>query len=313
MKIKTMQAVLSGLGVIWLVIAVGYGAGKVGILSTSAQDPLNRLVYHFALPAYVFLALAETDLATIFGKPLVVAASSATLASGLFMAIAFAVWRASPANLVIGGMSAGLANIGYLGIPLAHYLLGSTLPAIPVLLFQLAFFSPLWFTLADLVSPSRQPNLANIIRAIVFNPLLIAALGGMIVSLSHLTLPWMIREVVHIISGAAVPCILIAFGLSFIGESPRSLRGTLGLVLAATSAKILIQPLLAFLIGHYLLHMSGAGLYAAVAMAGLPTAQNAYVAAYRAGAGEQLARATVMATTIFVTPTLALIAFFLAP
>lgn len=308
-----MQAVLSGLGVIWLVIAVGYSAGKLGILSTSAQEPLNRLVYHFALPAYVFLAIAKTDVVAILGKPLIVAATSATLASAAFMVIAALAWRPGAATLVIGGMSAGLANIGYLGIPLAHYLLGSTLPAIPVLLFQLAIFSPLWFTLADLVSPARTPNVTNVVRAIALNPLLIAAVCGMIISLSGIELPWMISEVMHIIGGAAVPCILIAFGLSFIGESPRSLSGELGTVLVATGAKIVLQPLLAYLIAHYGLAMSGAPLYAAVAMAGLPTAQNAYVAAFRAGAGERLARATVMATTIFVTPTLALIAWLLAP
>ena len=52
-------------------------------------------------------------------------------------------------------------------------------------------------------------------------------------------------------------------------------------------------------------------LFAVTAMGGLPTAQNAYLAAFRAGAGNELARGTVVATTIFVTPTLLLIAALL--
>lgn len=53
-------------------------------------------------------------------------------------------------------------------------------------------------------------------------------------------------------------------------------------------------------------------LFAAVAMAGLPTAQNAYVAAFRAHTGESIARGAVLATTILVTPTLMVIAALLA-
>ncbi|MDO5726760.1 MAG: AEC family transporter [Bowdeniella nasicola] len=308
-----MHAVINGLAVIWLVIGIGYGAGKMSILTPAAQAPLNRLVYHFALPAYVFLALAEANLPAVLGAPLVTAALSATLASLTFIILARWCWRATAADLVIGGMSSGLANIGYLGIPLAHYLLGSTLAAIPVLLFQLAFFSPLWFTLADIVSPHHHPSLANIARAICFNPLLWAAVMGMGVSLVDWTLPWVAREVLSIVAGAAVPCILIAFGLSFIGTSPRAFSATAAMVVSATVTKIIWQPLLAFAIAHWGFAMTGADLYATVAMAGLPTAQNAYVAAYRAGASEQLATGTVMATTIFVTPTLAVIAALLAP
>ncbi|MDC4232925.1 hypothetical protein M3T53_04265 [Actinomyces sp. B33] len=56
------------------------------------------------------------------------------------------------------------------------------------------------------------------------------------------------------------------------------------------------------------LGMRGGGLLAVTVMAGLPTAQNAFIAAQRAGTGESIAQGTVLVTTLASLPMTVLIA-----
>lgn len=65
----------------------------------------------------------------------------------------------------------------------------------------------------------------------------------------------------------------------------------------SSATKLVVMPLIALGIGAAL-GLRGQDLYAVVVMAALPTAQNVYVAAARYEASENLARDTVLVTTI---------------
>ena len=58
-----------------------------------------------------------------------------------------------------------------------------------------------------------------------------------------------------------------------------------------------MHPLVAFLLGHFALGMSGAALFAVVVAAALPTAQNVYVTSQRYQVGVAVAKDTVLLTT----------------
>lgn len=307
-----MAGVLSGLSVIWVVIILGWVLGRVRILGDSAQLVLNRLVYFVALPAYIGLALARADVRQVFGQPLLVAAVSAIITATLFALLAHYVLNLVTGDVVIGSMSSALTNAGYLGIPLSHYILGSTTHVIPVLLFQLGFFSPMFFVLADLASPDGEVTVRRVARTVMRNPLVYSALVGSTISLSGWQLPDMVANPIEMVAGAAVPCILISFGLSLAGERLDYLRPALLPIAIATGFKLALQPIIAVVFAHFALGATGFSLFAFACMAGLPTAQNAYLAAFRAGTGETIARGTVIASTVLATPSLMAIAALLA-
>ncbi|MDO5728248.1 MAG: AEC family transporter [Actinomycetaceae bacterium] len=307
-----MGGVLSGLSVVWAVIILGWFLGRVRLLGDSAQLVLNRLVYFIALPAYIGLALAQADVQAVFGQPLLVAAVSALVTATVFALLGRFVLHLRIGDTVIGAMSSALTNAGYLGIPLSHYILGSTTHVIPVLLFQLGFFSPMFFVLADLASGRGDVTMSRVVRTVLRNPLVYAAIIGSTISLSGWHLPTVVVGPIELVAGAAVPCILIAFGLSLAGEKMTYLRPALIPIALATAAKLLFQPLVAVVFAHVVLGASGFPLFAYACMAGLPTAQNAYLAAFRAETGETLARGTVIASTVFATPSLMAIAALLA-
>lgn len=296
---------------IWAIIILGWALGRFRVLPAEAPEVLNRLVFYVANPCLMFTTLMQVDVRSVFGPTLAVAAISACVTALVFAAIAVFL-RADRGTMVVGAMSSSLANAGHLGIPLATYILGSPSFVLPVLIFQLGFFSPMFFVLSDLASANTSTSLKGAVKIVVTNPLLISSAIGVSLNLAGVAVPSLVFAPIEVVAGAAVPSILIAFGLSLTPGMARPEPSLATHVSIVTVLKLVLQPLVAWAFAALVFGFSGEALFAAVAMAGLPTAQNAYVAAFRARNGAGLARGAVLATTILVTPTLMVIAALLA-
>lgn len=306
------------MSVVWVIIVLGWVLGRFRLLGDGAEEVLNRLVYYVATPCLLLGTLATTDVRTLVGAPLAVAALSAITSALLFAVLSRFAFRDARGETVVGAMASSLANAAHIGIPLAAYVLGSATHVVPVLLFQLGFFTPMFFVLADLVSTDGTTSPRRVVRVVLANPLVVASAAGMVLGASGTAVPALIMEPIRVVGAAAVPAVLIAFGLSLTGTTLRApgrrsmTRGPARDVVLATTLKLAIQPVLAYLVGSQLFGLEGHALFAVVAMAGLPTAQNTYVAAFRTGTATDLAQGAVLATTFLAIPSLAVIAALLA-
>nr|NLD39699.1 AEC family transporter [Actinomycetales bacterium] len=56
-----MAGVVSGLAMMWIIIAVGVVLGRFKILGDHAQEVLTRLVYWIASPCLLFSTISSTD------------------------------------------------------------------------------------------------------------------------------------------------------------------------------------------------------------------------------------------------------------
>ncbi|HZK05147.1 MAG TPA: AEC family transporter [Actinomycetaceae bacterium] len=307
-----MEGVLTGLALMWIVIGVGMVIGRLGILGDYAQDVLTRFVYWIASPALLFSTISQTDIRAIVGPALGVEAISAVTAALTYVLISVVFLRGSRVETTVGAMTSSLSNAAYLGIPLSTYILGSPTHVVPVLIFQLGLLTPAFFVLTDLAAGRSEASAVNAVRLIFTNPMLIASMLGLLVSLSGVGVPELVTGPVEVLAGAAVPCILVSFGISLLETGVKGFRDHAPEITTSTVIKLIAQPLFAYLAGRFVFGLDGFELFAVTSMGGLPTAQNAYVAAFRAGAGNELARGTVVATTVFVTPTLLGIAALLS-
>ena len=185
-----------------------------------------------------------------------------------------------------------------MGFPIALYVLGDISHALPVILFQQAVYTPLYLFVLHRVTEKDAQGAAGVLRSIVANPVIIASAIGLVLVLIGVKVPGVVLEPVQSLADMAIPAMLLAYGLSLHGSRPLAKDdGYRGLIAVASGAKLLAMPLIALGIG-LLLGMRGAHLYEVVVMAALPTAQNVYVAAARYRASENLARDTVLITTI---------------
>ena len=109
---------------------------------------------------------------------------------------------------------------------------------------------------------------------------------------------------------AAVPCALFAMGGSLAGYP---LIGDVSPALVLTSLKLLVHPLLVWVIGVPILGLEGMWVSVAVVMAAMPSAVNVYLFGARYESVPGVAARTVLLTSAFSMVTVAAILALVGP
>lgn len=307
-----MLGVLAGFFVVWSIILVGWFVGRNGILGDNARQVLSALTFFVASPALLFETLGKARLEVVFAEPLLVTAVAAVTSATIYFAVV-KLWlkRTLPESLM-SSMAASLANSANLGIPIAVYVLGDASYVAPLLIFQLAFFTPLFLMLLDSSTSSHRTTALGFAVMILRNPMIVGSALGLIVAGTGWKVPGLVMEPIHLIGGAAIPAMLIAFGMSLHGTRPLQAAAARRIdTLLATAFKLGIQPALAYLFARFALGMDGHALFAVVVVSSLPTAQNVFVAASRYNTGLTVAKDTVLITTIVAVPAMIGVALLL--
>ncbi|MDQ0662571.1 malonate transporter [Arthrobacter ulcerisalmonis] len=308
-----MLGVLAGFFVVWCIILVGWFVGRQRILGDNARPVLSGLTFFVASPALLFETLSKARLQEVFAEPLLVTAVAAITTAAIFFAITrFWLKRALPESLM-SAMSASLANSANLGIPIAVYVLGDASYVAPLLIFQLAFFTPVFLMILDSSTSAHRTTPLSFVLMILRNPMIVGSGLGLLVAGTGFKVPALVMEPIHLIGGAAIPAMLIAFGMSLNGSRPlQASAGRRVDTLLASGFKLAIQPALAYVFARFALGMDGHALFAVVVTSALPTAQNVFVAASRYQTGLTVAKDTVLITTVVAVPAMIGVALLLA-
>ncbi|KRE68199.1 AEC family transporter [Arthrobacter sp. FX8] len=308
-----MLGVLAGFFVVWCIILVGWFVGRRRILGDNARPVLSGLTFFVASPALLFETLSKARLQEVFAEPLLVTAAAAITTAAIFFAVA-RLWlkRALPESLM-SAMSASLANSANLGIPIAVYVLGDASYVAPLLIFQLAFFTPMFLMILDSSTSTHRTTALGFFLMILRNPMIVGSGLGLLVAGTGFQVPALVMEPIHLIGGAAIPAMLIAFGMSLNGTRPlQASAGRRVDTLLASGFKLVVQPALAYVFARFALGMDGHALFAVVVTSALPTAQNVFVAASRYQTGLTVAKDTVLITTVVAVPAMIGVALLLA-
>ncbi len=305
-----MGGVLIGFAIIAVVIVTGYAIARFGVIGPEAHQVLSRLAFFVLSPALLFTVLAEADLRTLFSVQLPVAAIAAVVPMVIFLVVALAVWRRKVPEATIGSLASGYLNANNIGIPVAAYVVGDAAASAPVILLQLIVFAPIALTVLD-VTTSGKASLGRILTQPLRNPLIIGSALGLVVALTGIDLPAPVLAPFELVGAAAVPVILINFGMSLHGRKMLDTPGTRRDVVLAVVLKLLLMPLVAWAAARYLFGLDGHELFVAVVLAALPTAQNVFNYATRYRRGEAFARDAVLLTTLLSLPVIVVVAALL--
>jgi malonate transporter len=306
-----MLGLLGGFAVVGAVILVGYIAGRLAIGGPQAGFALNQVAFFVTNPALLFTVLAGADLESVFSEYVPIALISSLAIAALYVLISRFLFRRPAAETAIGAMASSYVNANNIGIPITVYALGDPTLIAPVLLVQLLLLAPLYLTILDLTS-SRKPSLKAVLTQPFRNPMIIASLLGVAVSATDLRVPAPVWDSLSLIGGAAVPMVLISFGMSLPGSRPLKRSPDRLQVLTATALKSALMPLVAYLVAHYLFGLDGERLLGAVVVAALPAAQNVFMFASRYQRGIPLARDSILLSSVLAIPALVVIAALLA-
>lgn len=308
-----MLAVLTGFLVIGVAIAVGWLIGRIDLLGPTGGQVLSRLTFFVLSPFLLFVVLSQADVRTLFSSLLPVSAIAAVAMFAVYVLVARVVWRRPAGEVLIGALSAGQVNSNNIGIPLSLYVLGSAVYPAPVILFQLLVLTPITMAIFEaLTSPTgRRPW--PILRRTITNPIVVGSLLGTIVSATGIPLPPIVLDPLQLVANAAVPILLISYGISLNGQRVLGTTGRRRDILLASGLKLLAMPAVAWVVAALLFRLSPAEVLVVTVLAALPTAQNVFNYAQRYATGRTIARDTVFLTTIGCVPVLFLVVLLLGP
>lgn len=307
-----MQAIVDVVLPVFGLIFAGYLAGRFGVLGPDSTEAINKFVYWFALPAILFLGMARVPAGAIFNWPYL-----GTLALGAFATIAVAVvverrfFPATATETTLAAFCASFSNSGYMGIPLwlTAYGAAGAVPAILASFFNASVMVGAVIVALEIIGRRSEgvgPALANVGRAILRNPLLIAPALGTIWSSFALPLPRPFANFFDLLGASAGPAALFATGLFLASQSIGALMGGRRAVEVVwlSAAKLLLQPAFTFAIG-LAFGLEGFWLASATIMAAMPVGATAFVIAQRHGIFVQRASAAILLSTVVSLATLA--------
>ncbi|MDR7328451.1 AEC family transporter [Corynebacterium guangdongense] len=306
-----MLDVITGFAIVFAVIAVGWLLSKRGVIGEGEQRIMfNRVAFYAASPALIFSSVVVAD-PDNFLSPVVLVISAATVLTSLVYVVASRLFfRMDVPKTTMGASASSYYNSVNIGLPVSLYVLGDATHVVPTLVVQMGLFTPiiLGFLGSDSGQGSTRRRVLTSIRTAMTSPVVLAALGGMLIAYLGWTVPAPILAPLQILGGASVPMILMSFGASLtVGGILASDRVA---TVVSTALKVAGMPLIAWLLCG-LFDVSPELTYMAVILSALPTAQNIYNYAATYRRGEVIARDTVFLTTFLSMPAMLMVAFLL--
>lgn len=299
-----MDGVLKGFFVVGVVLFVGYILGKTNALGPHGTKVLSTLTFLVGLPSLMFSMIATRHISDVLSTTGLISVATAAAMMATFAVIGAAA-RWGVRKTTIGALATGIVNSTNLGVPLSQYVLGSATYVTPIMLFQLAIVTPIALTILDLSNPAgAKPSIGRILATPFRNPVTVAAILGIVVSAVGIQVPELVLDPLKLIAQVTVPLMLIIFGMSLHGLSPRGTSGEAAPTTVAVILKSAIQPVAAWLLATYVFHLDGFSTFVVTACAILPTGQNVVLYAVRYRVGQSLAQSTAVVTSALAVPLL---------
>jgi predicted permease len=300
-----MSEVLAGLGPVFILIAIGWGARAGRLATAEAFGVVNRFGYFVLYPAFLFSLISQANFAGQGAAPFLIG-----LLGGLVLVMVLAlslrlIFRSDgPAYTSI--FQGSIRWNGFVLLAAALPLYGQ--PGLD--LIGLAF-GPLVLTI-NIVSvtvlarwgAAGAKSWRAVFDQILANPLILSCAAGLAANAAGLRDLGPVTHALDLLGNAAMPIAIICVGA---GLDFKALRRAGPQVLAASAMKLTVMPAILYATAT----AAGAGPLGVAVAAGLgatPAAAAGYTLAREMGGDAQLMAAIITATTLlsFITMPLAI-------
>ena len=304
-----MNAVITSALPVFALILTGWLAARWRILGAGATDALNRYVVYLSLPALLFRAMTQVDLAGAAHWGFLGAFAGGIAITFLASFLGARRTQGALTDRSIQGLAASYANAGYMGIPLCLALLGAESMA-PATFTTLLTASVLFGFAIALIefdrqqAPSLSATLLKVGRALLRNPLLAAPLLGLAWSFTGIALPEGVDRYAALLGASASPCALVTIGL-FLAQTETSSSGP-G-VMRLVTGKLLLQPAVTALLAFYVFTMPPVWAWTAVLMSALPIGTGPFMLAQMYGRDARVTSRAILVSTVASVLTVSLL------
>jgi predicted permease len=305
-----LTILLNTIAPVFGIMVLGFAAVKARILEEPGVKGLVVFVFNFAIPLLLFRSLATTELPEDIRWSFILSFYGGSVTCyTVGMAMGRTLFRRTLDHQAIFGMSAGFSNTVLLGIPIILTAYGpeATLPIFLLIGFHGPTLMPLTTALIQVGRGSEitaGQQVQTVALELVRNPIIMGLLAGLLANLAGVRLPDGLDRAVDLLGSSAVPCALFAMGASLAGYP---LFGDVAPAVLLAGVKLLLHPLLVWILAVPVFGLDGIWVPVAVTMAAMPSGVNAYLFGARYDAAPGVAARTILLSTVLSVGTLSVI------
>ncbi|MCC2113629.1 MAG: AEC family transporter [Hyphomicrobiales bacterium] len=282
-------------------IFLGYASGKIVRIPAEGLSWLNFFIVYIALPALFFNLISRTPIEQLANWSYVL---STTFATYCAFAIAFSIGilinRGDIAESTIQGLVGAYSNIGYMGpgLTLAAFGTAAAVPTALIFCFDntlLFILAPLMMAIAGTEQKSFGETAFIVAKRVLLHPFILATIVGVIGAAIEFKPPGPIEKMLGFLQSAAAPCALFTLGVTV---ALRPLKKVPLELPAMIFVKLIVHPLIVWVLLGYIGDFDPVWVYTAMLMAGLPPALNVFVIAQQYGVYVERASSAVLVGTV---------------
>ncbi|MCE5299820.1 MAG: AEC family transporter [Spirochaetia bacterium] len=290
-----MELIVNSIIPVFILIALGWGFKRFGMIEEKAEKFINNLAYYLVLPVMIFTAIYRADFAKIVDMRMI---GGLALSALLVFCVACLIARFIPQEKRGGFLLPTFrTNIAYIGFPLIMNAYGAT--ALAQMGVITAFITPLHILLSilylNVTYRGTGQNMGKIGLYIVSDPLVIASALGITFSYLKLSLPVFAVNTLDMTAAMGSPLMLIAVGA---GLKIAKIKHDRLLIAASTFIKLILQPALSLLIFTFIWPLTGQDFKVAVMCFAFPSALASYIMVKQYKSDGELTAAIIMMTTL---------------
>jgi hypothetical protein len=299
---------------LFALLGVGVLLRARGRMGPAHADALQGVIGDVTVPAMLVCVLGKSGLDLNSG-PALVGPLVAVLACAALAIVVVALRGGDRRARGAAALAAGFANTGYLGLPLVFALFGdapgasSTAVVINIVCTTLLLWTVAVPFAQRMGATSSATSMGAALGAALLNPATVAVVVGLVIHGSGVVVPPTLLTMLGDVGACTGPLVFLSLGLTL---DTSALRGQLGTVLALSVVKLLVSPLVAWLVVRAL-HVPSPISDVAVLQAAMPTALITSVVVASSGCNRALAAGVTVATTVLSLVTLPLVMAWVLP
>lgn len=283
-----------------LMMGVGVLMRLTKITDRETMKKVDRMIFKLFMPLLMFYNIYTTDFSVLNGAGYIFYGLAGLFI--LFLGAIFVVPKCMKRRDSAAAMGQALVRPNYIlfGAAVAQSIYGPGNIGAVMLLGAVAV--PAFNAMAAVIlemGRNGSAKISKLIKAILTNPTVIAALIGITMNLTGLRMPELVEGVVDDISGLTTPLSFLSLGVSL---NITSLVGNKITLLTGVILRLIVIPAV-FLMGAVALGIHGVQLCAMMVLFAAPTAVSSYPMAVAMDADGELAGQMVAFSTLFAIPT----------
>ncbi len=291
---------------LFLMIAIGFGASKLGYLKEKASQALTDFLFCIATPCMILETMQQQDFTGSIANDILWSFLCYTIVTLLLCLVSFPAskaFRVPESDEGVYRIQIAFTNFGFMGIPLTKAMFGGYCELLIVVMntaFIIIIYSIGVFTI--LYEPGRRSLDRSMMRKMI-NPPLVCSIIGLVMFISGLRFPAFVVDGLGLVGDTVVPVSMAVIGIQMCGSDIRKLLTRRNLYLCLFS--LILVPV--FTLGICLLLPAGdpVSLTLTFGMA-MPSAAITVVLSEQFGKNTRLASEGIVITTFFSLITLPL-------